>query len=109
MELVSKKSTPPNVLRWYNFIKSQEAVTKALASIPDDVKTALLSQTTSNSRQSLERGVGQRNQEGKFVDLPGAEMGKVVVRFPPEASGYVMQSMNFLGRKFCYDIILSWY
>lgn len=24
---------------------------------------------------------------GKFVDLPGAEMGKVVVRFPPEASG----------------------
>ncbi len=25
--------------------------------------------------------------EGKFVELPGAEMGKVVVRFPPEASG----------------------
>ena len=24
---------------------------------------------------------------GKFVELPGAEMGKVVVRFPPEASG----------------------
>lgn len=26
-------------------------------------------------------------EEAKFVALPGAEMGKVVVRFPPEASG----------------------
>lgn len=29
------------------------------------------------------------SKEGKFIDLPGAEKGKVVVRFPPEASGYV--------------------
>ena len=28
-----------------------------------------------------------KKEEGKFIELPGAEMGKVVVRFPPEASG----------------------
>jgi len=36
----------------------------------------------------LQGGQKDRKEEGKFVELPGAEVGKVVVRFPPEASGY---------------------
>lgn len=85
LELVSKRQAPAHVLRWYNFIKSQEVVTKTLQSIPDEIKASLIPQ---NSRDSVEKAVsGGRAQEGKFIDLPGAEMGKVVVRFPPEASG----------------------
>lgn len=39
--------------------------------------------------ERLETSGTKRAREGKFVELPGAEMGKVVVRFPPEASGYL--------------------
>lgn len=35
----------------------------------------------------MSQGKKERKEEGKFIELPGAEMGKVVVRFPPEASG----------------------
>lgn len=83
-----KKEAPVNVLRWYNFIKSHPVVIKVLESLPDEVKSALVS-TTSNKKPTEKSNVGNRAREGKFIELPGAEMGKVVVRFPPEASGYL--------------------
>ncbi|XP_022913832.2 bifunctional glutamate/proline--tRNA ligase [Onthophagus taurus] len=82
--LKDTKNCPEHVLRWFNFIASQEWVISSLLSLPGDVQASL-----STSRQSPENNAGGRPQEGKFVDLPGAEMGKVVVRFPPEASGYL--------------------
>lgn len=39
-------------------------------------------------KQQISAEINSKEQ-GKFVELPEAEMGKVVVRFPPEASGLV--------------------
>ncbi|XP_047138951.1 bifunctional glutamate/proline--tRNA ligase isoform X1 [Hydra vulgaris] len=74
-----------HVLRWFEYCSNQKIFkfvmdnkTKNPTSIENvkDVKKATGLKTT------MEEG-------GKFFDLPGAEKGKVVVRFPPEASGYL--------------------
>ncbi|XP_062275779.1 bifunctional glutamate/proline--tRNA ligase [Scomber scombrus] len=68
-----------HVNRWFSFLSSQvpfTAVGGKYASKKAPVKK-------SSSEEEKKKDVG------KFVDLPGAEMGKVVVRFPPEASGYL--------------------
>lgn len=71
--LLDAGKVPENVSRWYNFLLTQAAVKSAI--------TSLQAQATDQTVQTRD--------EGKFADLPGAEMGKVVVRFPPEASGYL--------------------
>ncbi|CAD0203763.1 unnamed protein product [Chrysodeixis includens] len=81
----TKKTTYLNIARWMKLIEAQPAVAKALKELPADILDSL---TKSSSRKSPEASTG-RQQEGKFVELPHAEMGKVVVRFPPEASGYL--------------------
>lgn len=78
---------PTHVKRWYELIGGQESVKHALASLPADAQQALKTaavKASVNASSSTER-----KQEGKFVELPGAEKGKVIVRFPPEASGYL--------------------
>jgi len=57
--------------------------------LPSEAKAKAESLPTSSGKGGPSRSTQpkQTKDEGKFVDLPGAEMGKVVVRFPPEASG----------------------
>jgi bifunctional glutamyl/prolyl-tRNA synthetase len=86
-EDLKKTGLPSNVQRWYDLVSSLPAVQATLKSLPKDAK---LKRVQGQQRESTPTAnIGDRKQEGKFVDLPGAEMGKVVVRFPPEASGYL--------------------
>lgn len=84
---------PAHLRRWYNLIFAQTCVQNVLALLanndikPRIVKTRLEMLTPLAMMRST--ATGDRKQEGKFEILPGAEMGKVVVRFPPEASGYL--------------------
>ncbi|XP_053721197.1 bifunctional glutamate/proline--tRNA ligase isoform X1 [Synchiropus splendidus] len=65
-----------HVNRWFSFLSSQ-------------VPFSAVGDKYAAKRASVNNSEEKKQDVGKFVDLPGAEVGKVVVRFPPEASGYL--------------------
>ncbi|XP_056424337.1 bifunctional glutamate/proline--tRNA ligase isoform X2 [Hyla sarda] len=67
-EQIKNNKAAVNVKRWYTFLEP---------TVP------------SRGKLSVAAPPEKKQDVGKFVELPGAEMGKVVVRFPPEASGYL--------------------
>lgn len=78
---------PNHVQRWYTTILQQSCVSSVLSL--EAVQSKEKSKATKEQCPQASAGPTERKQEGKFVNLPGAEMGKVIVRFPPEASGYL--------------------
>lgn len=86
------KSLPHHVQRWYKLIYTQSCLQNVLKSLPEKVENRICNKNSYKESMSTiahKNIIGDRKQEGKFEILPGAEIGKVVVRFPPEASGYL--------------------
>lgn len=63
-----------NITRWYKHMLSLDVVKKALSAIEKN-KVPLRKNVQEGT--TVERTKSTRKQEGKFIDLPGAEMGKV--------------------------------
>nr|XP_004670165.2 bifunctional glutamate/proline--tRNA ligase isoform X2 [Jaculus jaculus] len=75
-EQLKQNKTPVHIKRWFGFLDAQQAFQSV--------------GTKWNVSANKARVAPEKKQDvGKFIELPGAEMGKVTVRFPPEASGYL--------------------
>jgi len=80
---LQENKIPVNLHRWYKMMSTRPEVKAALDSVPAQSRVKA-EKPRDSIKEKKEESAG-----GKFVELPGAVMGEVVVRFPPEASGYL--------------------
>ncbi|KAG0592616.1 hypothetical protein KC19_1G267300 [Ceratodon purpureus] len=90
-ESLRKSTKYPNLARWYNCILAQyPAVADVLPRRGGGKPGAETEKGLSKSSAGDVLAEAKEKVDGSFeVDLPGAEMGKVCTRFPPEPSGYL--------------------
>ncbi|KAM6354739.1 bifunctional glutamate/proline--tRNA ligase isoform 3-T3 [Podargus strigoides] len=75
-EQLQQNKVPVHAKRWYVFLEVQPAFQSVGAK-------------WASGTPKVKMATEKKADVGKFVELPGAEVGKVIVRFPPEASGYL--------------------
>jgi len=80
---VKQAEAPASLTRWYTALAARPEVAAVLDSLPP-ASRAVAANPATKAKQAKEESAG-----GKFVELPGAKEGEVVVRFPPEASGFL--------------------
>jgi len=81
--MVTQSQAPSSLLRWFNMMSSRPEVSSVMSSLPE------ASRVKAAAPQAQAKEKKDESAGGKFVELPGAKMGEVVVRFPPEASGFL--------------------
>ncbi|KAK6460962.1 tRNA synthetases class I, catalytic domain-containing protein [Scheffersomyces coipomensis] len=84
MGSIIKNEVYINISRWYNLLASDKRFDSAVDFMIKSVNDLRKSAKTANN------GGKKETHKANFeIDLPGAEVGKVVTRFPPEPSGYL--------------------
>eukprot|EP01027_Heterolobosea_sp_BB2_P027329 GEZU01042660.1.p2 GENE.GEZU01042660.1~~GEZU01042660.1.p2 ORF type:complete len:732 (-),score=325.35 GEZU01042660.1:227-2395(-) len=79
----------PHLVRWFTYLDTHPTIQNASKMLLQAVKKGASTKETT-SKSDTKKNTQLETTEGSFeVDLPDVEIGKVVVRFPPEASGYL--------------------